>query len=174
LDINEESDVMQFIKKNGIFFLLAICLVACNFPFQEKLAPVILINTPIPTSLQEEEYQLECGDVQCEDHLDVKLRGNVPNDYVMALETVQGEIIRVHCANGVNVEGSGRVDEPVCAEWGVSFPFIAADVTVKMWWDNYQLSHTIKPKYQRLQPNGEGCEPVCWTGELEIRIPKNP
>ena len=89
----------------------------------------------------------------------------------MELVAINDETVRVHCVEGVNVDGSGQYGEPICAAWGVTFPSAPAEATVQLHWNNYHLTQKIKPRYEKVQPNGPDCPPICFAAEIGITMP---
>jgi hypothetical protein len=115
-----------------------------------------------------------CGALECENQLTVRLWEYIPDDYVMELITDNEETVRVHCVGDVNVDGSGQYGEPICAAWGVTFPAAPAEATIKLHWGNYELTQQVKPPYEKVQPNGPDCPPICFAAEIGITVPENP
>jgi hypothetical protein len=155
-----------------IALLLALfMLTACNLPVQQPVVPTAV--TPADPNVSG-NTGIECTALECENQLTVKLWERVPDDYVVELITDNEETVRVHCVEGVNVDGSGQYGEPICAAWGVTFPAAPAVATVKLLWENYQLTQEVKPRYEKVQPNGPDCAPICFSAEIGITVPTNP
>ena len=150
-----------------IFFLFT----ACNLPSEQLAAPTATLSTDLNVS---GNAGIDCTTLECDNQLTVKLWESVPDDYVMELITDNEETVRVHCVEGVNVDGSGQYGEPICAAWGVTFPTAPAEATVMLHWGNYQLTQQVKPRYEKVQPNGPDCAPICFSAEIGITVPANP
>ena len=154
----------------GLFALLLL-LTACNLPVAPPPAPTAtLLSDPNVSA----NPPVTCSTLECDNQLTVRLWEYIPDDYVMELITDNAETVRVHCVENVNVEGSGQYGEPICAAWGVTFPASPAEATVKLYWGNYQLTQQVKPHYEKVQPNGPDCPPICFSAEIGITVPANP
>lgn len=61
-----------------------------------------------------------------------------------------------------------------CLEDGGIFYFESdlapENVTITVSSSGGQVSRTLKPIYKTYQPNGEGCEPVCYSSSLDIDV----
>lgn len=72
-------------------------------------------------------------------------------------------------------DNSGAFDSVICTDQ-VSSCIIRAGgvtpekVTVEIKWANEEFRQTFSPEYERFQPNGPDCPPVCEVAAIEIDL----
>jgi hypothetical protein len=104
-----------------------------------------------------------CTEIGCSDGLIFDLIGDVPAEFDFLLMTPAGADIAAQCPAGgelVRCQGDQVVVDGFAPE----------ELTVRITWEAGDFVKTFTPAYEKVQPNGPGCPPVCQQATVAIDL----
>ncbi len=103
----------------------------------------------------------DCTLIGCDTGVDVRLTGAVPPVFEISLTPAGQEAQVIECENAV----AGW-----CVE-GVFFQGVtASDAVLEVRWDEGGITRSVRLEYDRFQPNGPRCGPICYLARLEVEF----
>jgi len=104
-----------------------------------------------------------CTLIGCSSGLGVELAAPVPAGSVVEVTADTGETRSVECGT-----------DQLC-EFGVFFDdFTPSHVTVRVQTPTGTTTVEFDPHYEKYQPNGGGCGPICLQAHVEVEVPAVP
>lgn len=99
-----------------------------------------------------------CTLIGCDDGINISISGAPDASWTLEIEEPDGTVHRRECA-----------EDGVCTER--FFPGVTSEaVTVRVITTEGTREWEMTPDYERLQPNGPGCPPVCHQARLELSL----
>lgn len=149
---------MQRLKLFSLFVLVLV-LAACG---QEVLPGVDQITG-----------ERGCTEIGCSSGLIVRLTGDVPETFTIAAQRPgQPPIVAICPEERITVPEREAGATAMCQPDGVFFiGFTPEEVEVVVRIEQQSLTERVRPTYEKVQPNGPGCPPVCEQAVVEITIP---
>lgn len=118
--------------------------------------------------------QRGCTEIGCSSGLTVRLVGNVPDAFTIAAQRPGQPPIVAICPEGrITVPDREAGASAICQPDGVFFDNFTpeeVEIVVRVGQSN-NVSRLVKPTYEKVQPNGPGCPPVCEQAVVEIELP---
>jgi hypothetical protein len=115
---------------------------------------------------------IACTLVGCSGGLTVEVAGLPASaDYQISLSLPSGETHTLTC--GSNAEAN--TFEQSCSQSGAYFR-LATDVnppqeiTITVEANGEKVTQVFNPHYEKFQPNGVGCEPICYNATIQMNI----
>jgi len=140
-------------------FVLVLVLAACG---QNRLP-----------STDQVTNQRICTEIGCSSGLIVRLTGNVPETFTIAVQRPGQPPIVAICPDGrITVPEREANATAVCEPDGVLFVgFTPEEVEIVVRSGQQGLTRLVEPTYEKVQPNGPGCPPTCEQATVEINMP---
>jgi sugar lactone lactonase YvrE len=99
-----------------------------------------------------------CTLIGCDDGVSITVANAPEGPWTLEVEESDGSVHRRTC------DGNYRCD-------GVFFAGVASDaITVRVIAEDETHEWSVTPNYERLQPNGPGCPPVCRQARIEVSL----
>jgi len=100
-----------------------------------------------------------CTKIGCESGLQVELGGAPVGPFRVEAQAAGGGAARVfECPAGQRCEIAFFAD------------FTPAEATVRVITGGRTTERTVRPTYERVQPNGPGCPPICRQGRVRVEV----
>ena len=100
-----------------------------------------------------------CTKIGCESGLRVELGGAPAGPFRVEVQAAGGGAARVfECPAGQRCEIAFFAD------------FTPEEATIRVTAGGRTTARTVRPTYERVQPNGPGCPPVCRQGRVRVEV----
>ncbi|MFQ5433570.1 MAG: hypothetical protein ACE5FD_01725 [Anaerolineae bacterium] len=162
-------------------FLILIAITGCNLKQPQTNTVTRIVTREIVVRqtvvVTPERIEMEvCTLMGCDSHLEVKLLGNVPQDFFIEVTAVGYDPQSAHCQNGKTVGQNGSKTQigmtPICAENAVVFYRFDPDeaIITLRWGEDSIKTEIVHPQYESFFPNGPDCEPECRLGTVDFLL----
>ena len=85
--------------------------------------------------------------------------------------TTEPVIIEAHTSDAViALAATRRLVAPADTQFVARFEITPAEVTLVVRTPTDTAEVTVQPQYERLQPNGPGCDPICWSATEDVTV----
>ncbi len=119
--------------------------------FAVALAAACSNNSPQPPHV--------CTQIGCESGLRVDRGGAPAGPFRVEAQAAGGGAPRVfECPAGERCESAFFAD------------FTPEEATIRVIADGRTTARTVRPTYERVQPNGPGCPPICRQGRVRVEV----
>jgi hypothetical protein len=100
-----------------------------------------------------------CTRIGCESGLRVELSGAPAGPFRVEAQAAGEAAPRVfECRTGERCESAFFAD------------FTPEEATIRVVADGRTTARNVRPRYERVQPNGPDCPPICWQGRVRVEL----